>query len=145
MKYSSNFDFYLLPSRSIFTDFLSEYKYIDDVPSYNKNDIKPIIDIATENKVFTSSCYHSDAIKLAEIIKNQYNSPELEEKTNNIIDSHMGTLLLKALYDYNFADSNGQKRIDTEIETLLSLNNLALTGMSEKPGGFKKILKKNKD
>ncbi len=145
MKYSSNFDFYLLPSRSIFTDFLSEYKYIDDVPSYNKNDIKQIIDIATKNKIFSSPNNYADAKSLVETIKNNNNSKELEEITNNIINSHMGVPLLKALYDYNFADSNGQKKLDTDIESIISLNNLALYGMPEKQGGLKKLLKKNKN
>lgn len=148
MKYNSDFKFYLLPSNSVFSYFLKDFEYEEDVPFYGKKDFDPIIKIAVDNNTFSTSMVYADAAKIIDILQNQLslltNGTEesldaekkikkLIEKTYYIISSHMGVPLLKALYDYDFAASSDKRKVEAEINTSIKANNCPLEGKEHNP------------
>lgn len=146
MSYNYDFKFYLLPSGAIFNEYIQQFEYINDVPCYTNKDISPLIDIDVDEKIHQRLYDPEEVSKMIEIIKQQPEYEELEIMFNNIIHSHMGVALLTALYNYNQLQSKDRKKIDSEINAVIRINNHPVDNMEQKPRGLraKTLTKKRK-
>lgn len=137
MSYNYDFKFYLLPSGAIFDEYIQQFQYKNDVPYYTNKDISPLIDIDVDEQT-SQRLYNNDEMsKMIDIIRQQENSEELEEIFNNVIHSHMGILLLATLYSHNQLQPKDRKKMDSEVNAVIKINNYPVEKMVEKPKGFK--------
>jgi hypothetical protein len=122
MNYNKDFVFYLIPSRAIFSDFLSEFESIEDVPKFTKKDFEQIVDIALQNLVINEGSIYSVKEELRQLIPTERkiktpifskkSKEDVVSKLDPIYDSHMGGPLLFDLYYYDYLcllKSKGQK------------------------------------
>ena len=125
MKYIKDFTFYLLPSKDRFDLFLTPYKSKDEIPSFNKKDFSPIVDIAVEYKVFENKpVYEKESKeKLIEHLKTSLDYEKLLFKLDTIYKSHMGVPFLYNLYAYSLFEGNKKVAAEKELNVLLNVIN----------------------
>lgn len=123
MVYNEDFKFYLIPSGSDFISFLNKYKTKEDVPSYNKYDFEPIIDIALKYNLFDNENIYDKRKILMQRIIEETESKEIENRVENILNSHMGKPFLYNLYLYSLLPDEKRSNISKEIALLLYTNN----------------------
>lgn len=121
MDYNKDFVFYLLPSNAAFGEYISS----NNVETLNKKDFEPIVDVALKNRLFTEQSVYSMQKELIELLEKE-GRIDAVEKIEKIYSSHMGTILIFELYNFNSIPRVKRNDEERKIQSTIELNNLPM-------------------